>query len=169
MIVSIESPFKQPAAAGAMCLLLDRSFDPDLLNRLFQSDEQDRASCLPLLTNTPYADLQPAGPYVVMYPQKRTAAPYASTLLEQEDAGCIAWLSNPDWLDQGVEHWRSLLTIRTDEEPQQMMRFYDPRWLEPLLLSLNEAEKAQFMGPFSALAWRNEVGWRYYEKAPQVR
>ena len=166
MIKSIESPFKQSATTGAMCLILDRSFDADLLSHLFQSDEQFPPSCLPLFTNTPYADLQSAGPYIVLYPQKQTVAPYASALLEQSDAGCVAWLSDPALLDQGVEHWRSLLTVRTDEESQQMMRFFDPRWLEPLLLSLDESEKGQFMGPFSALAWRNEIGWSVYAKPP---
>lgn len=168
MIESIESPFKQSTTTGAMCLILDRSFDADLLSHLFQSDEQYRPSCLPLFTNTRYADLQPAGPYVVLYPERQTVAPYVSTLLEQSDAGCVAWLSDSALLDQGVEHWRSLLTVRTDEEPQQMMRFFDPRWLEPLLFALDETERAQFMGPFSALAWRNEIGWRFYAKPPHT-
>ncbi|WP_028622123.1 DUF4123 domain-containing protein [Pseudomonas sp. Ant30-3] len=167
MIESIESPFKRPAKKGAMCLILDRSLDPDLLGQLFGKDEQLPPTCIPLFTNTPYTELQPAGPFIVMYPENQTAAPYISTLLEQTDAGCVAWLSNPALLDQGVEHWRSLLTVRTDEEPLQMMRFFDPRWLEPLLLSLPKTEQAQFVGPFSGLAWRNEIGWRYYAKAPQ--
>ncbi|ROL96171.1 hypothetical protein BK636_00370 [Pseudomonas chlororaphis] len=167
MIISIDSPFKQPAKADVMCLILDRSFDPELLSQLFQGEEQSRPTCIPLFTSTPYADLQPAGPYVVMYPEKQSAGTFAETLLEQADAGCIAWLSNSSSLDQGVEHWQSLLTVRTDEEPLQMMRFFDPRWLEPLLLSLSELEKAQFIGPFSGLAWRNEIGWRYYAKTPQ--
>lgn len=167
MITSIQSPFEQPAATGAMCLILDRSVESDLLSHLFQVEEQSRPSCIPLFTNTPYAELQPAGPYVVMYPEKQAAASYASKLLEQSDAGCVAWLSDPALLDHGIEQWRSLLTVKTDEDPQQMMRFYEPRWLEPLLLSLSEAEKAQFIGPFSGIAWRNEIGWRYYAKSPQ--
>lgn len=167
MIVSIASPFEQPAATGVMCLILDRSSDPDLLSHLFHGEEQSRPECIPLFTSTPYADLQPAGPYVVMYLGKQSAITYASTLLEQSDAGCVAWLSNRGLLDQGLEHWRSLLTVRTDEDPLQMMRFFDPRWMEPLLLSLSETEKAQFLGPFSGLAWRNEIGWRYYAIAPQ--
>jgi hypothetical protein len=166
MIASIESPFKQPATTGVMCLILDRSCDPDLLSHLYQGDGQSRPSCIPLLTGTPYADLQPAGPYAVLCPDKGAAADFIGGLLEQADAGCVAWLSNPESLDQGVEHWRSLLTVRTDDEPQQMMRFFDPRWLEPLLLSLDEAERTQFLGPFTSLAWRNEIGWRYYAKAP---
>ncbi|MFJ4543114.1 DUF4123 domain-containing protein [Pseudomonas sp. NPDC088885] len=165
MIVSIESPFKQPATTSVMCMILDRSCDPDLLSHLYQGDEQSRPSCIPLFTETPYADLQPAGPYAVLCPEKGAAMDFIDTLLEQADAGCVAWLSTPASLDQGVEHWRSLLSVRTDDEPQQMMRFYDPRWLEPLLLSLDETEKTQFLGPFSGLAWRNEIGWRYYAKS----
>ncbi|MDR9861337.1 DUF4123 domain-containing protein [Pseudomonas baetica] len=167
MIVSIASPFEQCAASGVMCLILDRSFDTDLLNHLFQDEAYFRPDCIPLFTNTPYADLQPAGPYVVVYPEKQSAATYASKLLKQFDAGCVAWLKSPSLLDQAIEHWRSLLTVRTDEHPLQMMRFFDPRWMEPLLLSLSEPEKAQFLGPFSGLAWRNEIGWRYYATSPQ--
>jgi hypothetical protein len=167
MIVSITSPFEQSAASGVMCLILDRSFDTDLLNHLFQDEAYFRPECIPLFTNTPYADLQPAGPYVVVYPEKQSAATYASKLLKQFDAGCVAWLESPSLLDQAIEHWRSLLTVRTDEAPLQMMRFFDPRWMEPLLLSLSEPEKSLFLGPFSGLAWRNEIGWRYYAKSPQ--
>ncbi|WP_166225276.1 DUF4123 domain-containing protein [Pseudomonas atagonensis] len=167
MIASTESPFGQGAATGVMVLILDRSFDPDLLSHLFQGEEQLRPDCIPLFTNTPYTDLQPAGPYAVMYRANPSTVSYASTLLEQCDAGCVAWLDSAGVLDQGLEHWRSLLTVRTDENPQQMMRFYDPRWLEPLLLSLSETEKAQFIGPFSGLAWKNEIGWRHYAKSPQ--
>ncbi|MHC8306192.1 DUF4123 domain-containing protein [Pseudomonas sp. PB3P13] len=167
MIDSISSPFTQPVSAGVMCLILDSSFDPELLGQLLRRDEQFRPTCIPLFTNTPYTELQSAGPYVVMYPENQAAAPYISMLLEQTNAGCVAWLSNSALLDQGVEHWRSLLTVRTDEEPLQMMRFFDPRWLEPLLLSLPETEQRQFIGPFSGLAWRNEIGWRYYAKATQ--
>jgi hypothetical protein len=167
MMESIPSPFERPSSPGTMCLILDGSFDADLLARLFQGDEQSRPRCIPLFLNTPYAELQPAGPYVVVCPAKGESTAYASALLEQSDAGCVAWLSNEQDLDNGVEHWRSLLTVRTDDAPQQMMRFFDPRWLEPLLRSLNETERNQFIGPFTAMAWRNEMGWRYYARAPQ--
>lgn len=167
MMDSIPSPFERPASPGTMCLILDGSFDADLLTRLFQGDEQSRPRCIPLFLNTPYAELQPAGPYVVVCPAKGDSTAYASALLEQSDAGCVAWLSNEQALDNGVEHWQSLLTVCTDDAPQQMMRFFDPRWLEPLLRSLNETERAQFIGPFTGMAWRNEMGWRYCAKPPK--
>jgi hypothetical protein len=167
MIDSILSPFEQPAAAGTMCLILDSSFDSDLLTHLFQGDEQSRPQCIPLFLSTPYAELQPTGPYVVVVPKKGDSTEYASTLLEQSDAGCVAWLNNEQALDIGIDNWRSLLTVRTDDAPQQMMRFFDPRWLEPLLRSLDETERAQFIGPFTGMAWRNEMGWRYYAKSPK--
>lgn len=166
MMESISSPFEQPAAPGTMCLILDSSFDADVLKHLFQGEEASRPQCIPLFINTPYAELQPAGPYVVVCPTKGPSLEYARALLEQSDAGCVAWLNHEQRLDKGVEHWRSLLTVRTDDEPQQMMRFFDPRWLEPLLSSLNAAERAQFIGPFNGLAWRNEMGWRYCAQAP---
>lgn len=167
MIDSIPSPFERPPSPGTRCLILDGSFDADLLSRLFRGDEQSRPRCIPLFLNTPYAELQPAGPYVVVSPAKGDSTGYASALLEQSDAGCVAWLSNEQDLDIGVENWRSLLTVRTDDAPQQMMRFFDPRWLEPLLRSLNETERNQFIGPFTGIAWRNEMGWRYCAKPPQ--
>ncbi|MBX8542960.1 DUF4123 domain-containing protein [Pseudomonas cichorii] len=167
MINAIPSPFKQSASSGLMCLILDSSFDPDLLHHLFRGEDKANLNCIPLLINTPYADLQKSGPYIVLCPAKSVSQEFAATLLEEKDAGCVAWLNSPALLDQGIAHWRSLLTVRTDDEPQQMMRFYDPRWLEPLLLSFNEVEQAQFIGPFTALAWRNEIGWRHCAKSPE--
>jgi hypothetical protein len=168
MIDAITSPFEQPAATGTLCLILDGSYDPHLLAHLFQGDVLTRPQCIPLFINTPYAELQSAGPCVVVCPAKSPAMVHAKTLLEESDAGCMAWLSNIGTLNSGVEHWRRLLTVRTDQEQQQMMRFYEPRWLEPLLLSLDKIERMQFIGPFTGLAWRNEIGWRYCAQTPHA-
>lgn len=167
MIDSIPSPFKHIASPGVMCVILDSSFDPELLTHLFSGDDQNQLQCIPLFLGTPYAELQSAGPYMILCPANGASSAFAGTLLEQADAGCVAWLSNAQTLEPAIEHWRSVLTVHTDEEPLQMMRFFDPRWLEPLIRSLSEAERIQFIGPFSGLAWRNEMGWRYFAQAPK--
>ncbi|MGY2293603.1 DUF4123 domain-containing protein [Pseudomonas sp. SDO528_S397] len=168
MIHSIASPFEQSPATGSLCLILDRSVDDALLTHLFQVEESSRPQCMPLLTNTPYADLQSAGPYVVVYPGRRTPTEYVKNLLEKSDAGCLAWLPANQAMEKAVQHCQSLLTVSADDSPEQMMRFFEPRWLEPLLLSLSEAERCQFIGPFTGLAWRNEIGWRYCAQSAQA-
>lgn len=52
------------------------------------------------------------------------------------------------------------------------MRFFEPRWLEPLLSSLDETELLQFMGPLTDMAWRNELAgaiWRIPGRTRRLR
>lgn len=160
MIQSIPSPFQTPAAPGTLCVIVDASFAPDLPSRVDQAVAYDADRCLPLLENTRYAALQRAGPFALLCPHAGTLTGYVANLLEQTNAGVVAYLKAEHAFDQAVEHWRSLLTVSTDDSPAQMMRFFEPRWLEPLLSGLDERELLQFMGPLSAIAWRNELGWR---------
>jgi Domain of unknown function (DUF4123) len=161
MIKSIVSPFQVPAAAGMLCVILDGSFDPDLQDHVDQAIGYGVERCIPLFDNTPYAGLQAAGPFALLCPAPGALMEYASTLLERADVGCVVYLEDEQSFERAVEHWRSLLTVSTDDTPAQMMRFFEPRWLEPLLNSLDETELLQFMGPLAAMAWRNELGWRH--------
>ncbi|MDD2050614.1 DUF4123 domain-containing protein [Pseudomonas putida] len=161
MIHSVASPFQAPAASGTLCVIVDAGVDPDLQAHLEQAMSDGTQRCVPLFDNTPYTALQIAGPFALLGPLTGTLLAYARTLLEQADAGCVAYLKNEQAFDQAVEHWRSLLTVSTDESPARMMRFFEPRWLEPLLSSLDETELLRFMGPATDIAWRNELGWRH--------
>lgn len=160
MIQSIPSPFQTPAAAGTLCVILDASFDLDLPSRVEQAIGYDIERCVPLLEGTRYAALQGAGPFALMCPRSGAFTDYAANLLEQASAGFVAYLKDEHAFDQAVEHWRSLLTVSTDDAPTQMMRFFEPRWLEPLLSCLDKREVLQFIGPLTFIAWRNELGWR---------
>ncbi|UVJ45954.1 DUF4123 domain-containing protein [Pseudomonas sp. LS1212] len=161
MIQSISSPFQTPVAPGILCVILDASFDPDLQAHVDQVISYGAERCVPLFDSTPYTALQAAGPFALLCPLPDALLAYASTLLEQADAGCVAYLKDEQSFEQAVGHWRSLLTVSTDDSPAQMMRFFEPRWLEPLLSSLDETELLQFMGPLTDIAWRNELGWRH--------
>lgn len=161
MIKTIASPFQTPEAPGVLCVILDASFDPDLPAYLDQAIGYGVERCIPLFDDTPYAGLQAAGPFALLYPTPGASLEHASGLLERADAGCVAYLEDEQSFERAVEHWRSLLTISTDDTPAQLMRFFDPRWLEPLLNSLDEAELLQFMGPLTDMVWRNELGWRH--------
>ncbi|VVP61802.1 hypothetical protein PS870_06445 [Pseudomonas fluorescens] len=161
MIKSIASPFQAPLAPGILCVILDASFDPQLQAHVEQIIDHGVGRCIPLFDDTPFARLQAAGPFAVLCTATGALMEYASALLERADAGCVAYLENEQAFEQAVEHWRSLLTISTDDTPAQLMRFYEPRWLEPLLSSLDETELLQFMGPLTDMAWRNELGWRH--------
>ena len=161
MIKSIPSPFRVPVAPGVLCVILDASFAPDFQAHVEQSISFSAERCIPLLDNTPYVSLQAAGPLALLCPINGPLLQYASALLEKADAGCVAYLESEQSFDQAIEHWRSLLTVSTDDAPARLMRFFEPRWLEPLVKSLDESERVQFMGPFTDLAWRNELGWRH--------
>lgn len=160
MITSITSPFEAPVASGTLCVILDACFDMNLPTTLKHAYGYTPACCVPLFEGTPYAGLQAAGPYVLRCPAHGELADYARGLLERADAGYVAYLADDATLAQAVEHWRSLLTMRTDTS-LRMLRFFDPRWLEPLLTSFDERERAHFIGPCTDLAWRNELGWRH--------
>ena len=161
MMTSISSPFQAPAAPGMVCVILDASLDPALQEQIEQRMGHGLERCVPLFDTTPYVGLQSAGPFAVLCALNGALLAYASALLERVDAGCVFYLKNEQHLDPAVEHWRSLLTVSSEDTPARLVRFYDPRWLEPLLRSLNDAERAQFMGPLTDMAWRNELGWRH--------
>lgn len=161
MIKSIPSPFYTPAASGMLCVIVDAVFDPDLQNQVDQASGYGIERCVPLFDATPYAGLQAAGPFALLCPTPGALMAYTSRLLERANAGCVAYLKNEQTFDIALEHWRSLLTISTDNTSAQLMRFFDPRWLEPLFNSLDETQLSQFMGPLTDMAWRNELGWRH--------
>lgn len=161
MITSIASPFQATVAPGMVCVILDASFDPALPEQLEQRMGHGLERCVPLFDTTPYVGLQSAGPFAVLCGLNGALLAYASALLARVDAGCVFYLKHEQQVDLAVEHWRSLLTVSSEDTPARLMRFYDPRWLEPLLRSLNDVERAQFMGPLTDIAWRNELGWRH--------
>ncbi|MDD2058074.1 DUF4123 domain-containing protein [Pseudomonas sp. GD03860] len=161
MIKSIASAFQTPAAPGVLCVIVDASFDPQLQLRIDQSLEQGVTRSVALFNDTPYVALQAVGPIALLCPTTGGLMDHLSTLFERTDAGCVAYMKNEYAFEQVVTHWRSLLTVSTDDGPTRMFRFFDPRWLEPLLNSLDEAERWQFLGPITDLAWRNELGWRH--------
>lgn len=161
MINSIDSPFQAPVAPGMLCVILDGSFDPHLQASVDQFNGYGAEHCVPLFDDTRYAGLQAAGPFALLCPVSGALTEYASTLLERTHAGCVVYLEDARSFAPAVAHWRNLLTVSTDDTPARMMRFFEPRWLEPLINSLNETELLQFMGPITDLAWRNEMGWRH--------
>ena len=161
MIKTISSPFETPGAPGVLCVILDASFDPQLSANADQANDYGVQRCTPLFDETPYAGLQVAGPFALLCAAPDALMEHAGKLLERADAGCVAYLEDEQSFERAVEHWRGLLTISTDETPAQLMRFFDPRWLEPLLNSLDETELLQFMGPLTGMTWRNDLGWRY--------
>lgn len=161
MITSIPSPFIVPAAPGDLYVILDASFDPELPAQLVELMGNRVKRYVSLFETTSYAGLQAAGPFAVLCSEHDPSMDFASALLERADAGCVACLDTEQSFDRAVEHWRSLLTVSTDKTPARLMRFFDPRWLEPLINSLDENELSQFMGPLTCLAWRNELGWRH--------
>ena len=161
MIKSISSPFQTPAAPGVLCVILDASFDPELPAYVDHIMGDGFERCMPLFDDTPYAGLQAAGPFALLYPVPSASVEHARRLLARADAGCVAYLEDEQSFERAVKHWRSLLTISTEDAPARLMRFFDPRWLEPLLNSLNESQLLQFIGPLTDIAWRNELGWRH--------
>jgi hypothetical protein len=160
----IQSPFEQAPNPHLRCVILEATADPDLHRWLYQLAPDGIPQWAPLFLDTPYHSLADQGPALVMSNTSDQWSDYANALLSQSDAGCILYLESAQHWQAAIEHCRSLLSVRTEERPDQLMRFFEPRWLEPLLMALSEGEKQAFLGPFSGLAWRNELGWRYTER-----
>ena len=164
MVKPIQSPFEQAPNPQLRCVILEAAADPDLHRWLYQLAPGGIPQWAPLFLDTPYQELKEQGPILVMSSVTDQWSDYANALLSQSDAGCILYLEHAQHWPSAVEHCQSLLSVRTEERPDQLMRFFEPRWLEPLLATLSAGEKQAFLGPFSGLAWRNELGWRYTER-----
>ncbi|WP_394561406.1 DUF4123 domain-containing protein [Aquipseudomonas alcaligenes] len=164
MALNITSPFIDRPSPHLRCLVLEAVADTDLHNHLYQLNDRGSPQWEPLFHGTPYEELLEVGPALICSEGVDGWASYASNLFEQSNAGCVLYLEQPQDWDKATEHCKSLLTIRTSDQQDQLMRFFEPRWLEPLLASLSAVELQQFFGPFSAMAWRNELGWRYAER-----
>ena len=161
VIKQISSPFMHAPCSGLRCLLLDPMADAELLRWVYQLAPEGAPQWASLFHNTVYAELAEHGPVIVLCDQAGEMADYASTLLDQSNAGCVLYLDSLRLWSEAVLHCQSLLTVTTDQQHQQLMRFYEPRWLEPLLTNLESQELNTFFGPFAGVAWRNELGWRY--------
>jgi hypothetical protein len=160
MIHSSNSPFAASAAPSVMCLIIDASVEPNLLAHLQSQIGLPDHQCVALFHGTSYVGLQAAGPYALLCQGPGGLADFASEVLERSPAGFAGQLHGEQDFPHAVEHCRQLLTVSSDDTPARLMRFYDPRWLEPLFGCLSEAEQRAFMGPFASLYWRNELDWR---------
>jgi len=158
----IPMPFDESGAlAGARRFaILDGAFDEDLAMQIYLKANDGLPTWHPLVIDTPYADLYKASPCLVLCEDHPALIDYASAMLGQLDAGCVLWLEEGVHPDQATAHCRSLLSARDERNQQRMFRFYEPRWLEPLFSVMSMDEALDFLGPFSAIAWRNERGWR---------
>ncbi|KKN67289.1 hypothetical protein LCGC14_0463210 [marine sediment metagenome] len=167
MTQEISSPFERSPAgvSGKRCVVLDATADAELWRWIYQLAPQGTPQWASLFHGTEYAALSEHGPALVFSEQAGDWDDYASALLEQSNAGCVLYLDNPQDWSAAVKHCQSLLTVTTDDGCKQLMRFFEPRWLEPLFASLAPVERDEFLGPFSGMAWRNELGWRYVARA----
>ena len=161
MVTSIQSPFDQVPNAHLRCVILEATADPDLHRWIYQLAPNGAPQWAPLFLDTPHRSLADQGPALVMSNGSEEWNNYASALLSQSDAGCILYLEHEQHWSAAIKHCQSLLSVRTEERPDQLMRFFEPRWIEPLLATLSPEERHAFLGPFTGLAWRNELGWRY--------
>jgi hypothetical protein len=161
MVKPIPSPFEQAPDPHLRCVILEATADPDMPRWLYQLAPEGTPQWAPLFLDTPYQALSEQGPALVMSAASDQWSDYAHALLTQSDAGCVLYLDDLRHWDAAIAHCQSLLAVRTEERPDQLMRFFEPRWLEPLLETLSPGERQAFFGPFCGLAWRNELGWRY--------
>jgi hypothetical protein len=157
----IPSPFEQVPDTHLRCVILEATADPDMPRWLYQLAPEGTPQWAPLFLDTPYRALSEQGPALVISSTPDQWSEYAHALLAQSDAGCVLYLDDLQHWNAAVAHCQSLLCVRTEERPDQLMRFFEPRWIEPLLETLSAGERQAFFGPFSGLAWRNELGWRY--------
>jgi len=146
--------------ASRRFVILDGAFDEDLAMQVYLKANDGAPTWYPLVVDTPYAELYKVSPCLVECEDQPQLLDYASAMLDQLDAGCVLWLEDGVHPDQAAAHCRSLLSARDDRNQERFFRFFEPRWLEPLFAVMSIEEASIFLGPFSAIAWRNERGWR---------
>lgn len=146
---------------GRRFVILDGAFDEDLAMQVYLKANDGSPTWYPLVVDTPYAELYKVSPCLVECEDQPALLDYASAMLSQLDAGCVAWLEDGVHPDQAAAHCRSLLSARDERNQERFFRFFEPRWLEPLFAVMSPEETSSFLGPFTAMAWRNERGWRH--------
>lgn len=163
----IAMPFDPDAgdAEGRCFVILDGAFDEDLAMQVYLKANDGAPTWYPLVVDTPYAELYKVSPCLVACEDQPQLLDYASAMLNQLDAGCVLWLEEGVHPDQAAAHCRSLLSARDERNQERFFRFFEPRWLEPLFSVISQDEARDFLGPFSAIAWRNERGWRQVSRA----
>lgn len=164
--MSIAQPFSVSAIppSAHLCAILDRAADGELITNLLEMDPHNQLLWAELFPETHYAELSSTGPLLLWFPCDGEIRDYVLALIEQAHAGCLALLPQRHLFGSASEHCRHLLTATDDRQQERLCRFFEPRWLEPLLTSLNDDERQQFFGPFSALIWWNELGWRVSQR-----
>jgi len=158
----IAMPFDSAAveAEGRCFVILDGAFDEDLAMQVYLKANDGAPTWYPLVVDTPFAELYKVSPCLVECEDQPQLLDYASAMLNQLDAGCVLWLEDGVHPDQAAAHCRSLLSARDERNQERFFRFFEPRWLEPLFSVMSPGEATSFLGPFTAMAWRNERGWR---------
>jgi len=161
-IQSIPVPLEQArTSVGARrFVILDGAFDEDLAMQVYLKANDGLPTWYPLVVDTPYAELYKVSPCLVECEDHPHLLDYAAAMLNQLDAGCVLWLEDHVQPDLAAAHCRSLLSVRDERNQERMFRFFEPRWLEPLFAVMSPEEALDYLGPFSAMAWRNEHGWR---------
>lgn len=162
MIKEICSPFRQldESGPGIRCVVLDAVVDPELPRWIYQLAPGGAPRWAPLFAGTGFAALADSGPAFVLSEGPGDWADYANAMLEQSHSGCVLYLDDLQNWDAAVKHLQSILAVSTEQRNNQLMRFFEPRWLEPLINELTAEERQNLLGPFRAIAWRNELGWR---------
>jgi hypothetical protein len=160
-VQGINSPLsKEYEGYGVRYVILDGAFDDNLHAQIYRNANNRSPIWAPLTLNTPYAEMGTMSPCLLQIEEHYKVQDYASELLEQSDAGCVVWLEDSTQWPVAIEHCQSLLTVKDNEQGDTFFRFFEPRWLEPLFETLEPGERSAFLGPFAAIAWRNERGWR---------
>lgn len=161
-IYSISSPFDvELSGEGLCCAIVDGAFDDNLQGQIYRNANNGSPIWMSLTLNTPYADLGKQSPCLVRCAEHPGLMRYTSELLAQSNAGCVVWLEqDSDW-PLAVRHCQSLLAVMDERHSRSFFRFFEPRWLEPLFSVLSAKERLDFLGPFRAMSWRNELGWRH--------
>jgi hypothetical protein len=142
--------------------VLDGASVPDLPERLFEFGPDHECLYRGELAD----DLVHVAPYLVyLFPEER----FTEWLLHEfrgKHWGIFA--QSPASLTAIRKHFRTLLTVDSEDGRPMLFRFYDPRVLPPFLLTCNAAELGTIFGPvrhyFAEVAESNDVLRYGFEK-----
>ena len=130
---------------GAVYLVLSGTSEAAPVRHFYRTDG---LTARPLFMGTAYAGWHEIMPFLV---QVSLESPFWDWLEEQD---------SPDWgwamvseasFDEVFAHWQSLIKITLSSGKEVFFRYWDARFLSPILASLGDPERNRMMGPAQAM------------------
>lgn len=141
IVQATEEALNSSPAGAALYLVLSGTSDAHPVKRFY---EKDGLTGRPLFMGTPYAGWHEVMPYLVQTDPNGAFLKW----LEQNESQDWGWAAISSASFEVVfAHCQSLIQVTMPSQKSVFFRFWDPRFLEPLVAAVPEQDKRSLMGP----------------------